>query len=159
MIALLRVHKPGTRLKVGFRTSLPNGYLPTLNLTGQYFINKIVKFYVAYNICLTHKNTRKKENKSVILEIFYLIYMYKLYTWKLNICLSIQSYQAIMLRSYHTHQFNLSWQFYFNLIIWLLCLSIASKDDSLEDKLNRNIFGLFWFVAKNKGLLLNFSLA
>lgn len=47
------------------------------------FINKIVKFYVAYKylcICLTHKNTRKKENKSVILEIFYLIYMYKLYT-------------------------------------------------------------------------------
>lgn len=83
VIALLRVHKPGTRLKVGFRTSLPNGYLPTLNLTGQYFINKIVKFYVAYKylcICLTHKNTRKKENKSVILEIFYLIYMYKLYT-------------------------------------------------------------------------------
>lgn len=162
MIALLRVHKPGTRLKVGFRTSLPNGYLPTLNLTGQYFINKIVKFYVAYKylcICLTHKNTRKKENKSVILEIFYLIYMYKLYTWKLNICLSIQSYQAIMLWSYHTHQFNLSWQFYFNLIVWLLCLSIASKDDSLEDKLNLNIFGLFWFVAKNKGLLLNFSLA
>lgn len=156
VIVLLKVHKPGTRLKVGFRTSLPNGYLPTLNLTGQYFINKIVKFYVAYKyfyICLTLEKKR-------ISQWFWKYFIwYMLYTWKLNICLSIQPYQALMLWSYHTHQFNLSWQFYFNLIIWHLCLSIASKDDYLEDKLNLNIFALFWFVAKNKGLLLNFSLA
>lgn len=112
-------------------------------------------------VCLIHKNTRKEDNKSMILEIFYLRYnIYVLYTWKFNICLCIHYYQALMLWSYHTHQFILSCQFYFNLINWHLCLPIASKDDYLEDDLDS--FVLFWFDAKkkkNEDLLLNFSLA
>lgn len=100
---------------------------------------------------MTHKNTRKEDNKSMILEIFYLRYnLYVLYTWKFNISLSIHSYQALMLWSYHTHQFILSCQFYFNLINWHLCLPIASKDDYLEDKMNLDSFVLFWFDAKKK---------
>lgn len=40
-------------------------------------------------------------------------------------------------------------------------MPIASIDDYLEDKMNLNIFVLFWFDAKkkNEDLLLNFSFA
>lgn len=86
----------------------------------------------------------------MILEIFYLRYnLYVLYTWKFNIWLSIHSYQALML--YMVISYTLIYSLltiFFNLIIWHLCLPIASKDDYLEDKMNLNIFVLFWFDAK-----------